>query len=156
MVLAWLMADPMLTGQQAMHRLEREQPGLYGGSLRALQRRMAEWRVAHAEQVMGQQMGAIRDLENSQLTKKEETVSVTPIKGKHRIESTRPMAGVTSPGACRCHSDGVIRLKAAGLAAQHVQNITRSRISQIHLIPGKLGLDTIAAGQLQVGLEIAP
>jgi len=67
-----------------------------------------------------------------------------------------PVAGVTSPGACRCHSDGVIRLKAAGLATQHVQHITRSRISQIHLIAGKLGLDTLPAGQLQVCLEIAP
>lgn len=70
LVLPWLMADPMLTGQQAMQRLEREQPGLYGGSLRTLQRRMAEWRVAYAEQVVGQQMGAIRDQENSQLTKR--------------------------------------------------------------------------------------
>jgi hypothetical protein len=33
LVLPWLMADPMLTGQQAMQRLEREQPDLYGGSL---------------------------------------------------------------------------------------------------------------------------
>jgi hypothetical protein len=70
LVLAWLMADPMLTGQQAMHRLEREEPGLYVGSLRTLQRRMADWRVAHAEQVMGQQMGAIQEQENSQLNKK--------------------------------------------------------------------------------------
>ena len=70
LVLAWLMADPMLTGQQAMHRLEREEPGLYVGSLRTLQRRMAEWRVAHAEQVMGQQMGAIQEQENSHLNKK--------------------------------------------------------------------------------------
>jgi hypothetical protein len=64
------MANPLLTGQQAMQRLGREQPGLYGGSLRTLQRRMAEWRVAHAEQVVGQQMGAIRDQENSQLNSK--------------------------------------------------------------------------------------
>lgn len=70
LVLQWLMADPLLTGQQAMQRLEREQPGLYGGSLRTLQRRMAEWRVAHAAQVVGQQMGAIRDQENSQLNRK--------------------------------------------------------------------------------------
>ena len=45
LVLQWLMADPLLIGQQAMQRLEQEQPGLYGGSLRTLPRRMAEWRV---------------------------------------------------------------------------------------------------------------
>ena len=39
-----------------MQRLEREQPGLYGGSLRTLQRRMTDWRVANAEQVVGMQM----------------------------------------------------------------------------------------------------
>jgi hypothetical protein len=39
-------------------------------SLRMLQRRMGEWRIAHAEQVVGQQMGAIRDQENSQLNSK--------------------------------------------------------------------------------------
>ncbi len=70
LVLQWLMADPLLTGQQAMQRLESEKPGLYGGSLRTLQRRMAEWRIAHAEQVVGQQMGAIRDQENNQLNRK--------------------------------------------------------------------------------------
>ncbi len=67
LVLPWLMANPLLTGQQAMERLEHEHPGLYLGSLRTLQRRMGEWRVTHAEQVVGQQMGAIRDQENSQL-----------------------------------------------------------------------------------------
>ncbi len=70
LVLQWLMADPLLTGQQAMQRLESEKPGLYGGSLRTLQRRMAEWRIAHAEQVVSQQMGAIRDQENNQLNRK--------------------------------------------------------------------------------------
>ena len=60
--------DPsLLTGQQAMQRLEQEHPGLYLGSLRTLQRRRGEWRITHAEQVVGQQMGAIRDQENSQL-----------------------------------------------------------------------------------------
>ena len=34
MVLPWLMADPLPTGQQAMYRLEQEHPGLYLGSLR--------------------------------------------------------------------------------------------------------------------------
>jgi len=71
LVLPWLMADPLLTGQQAMQRLEQEHPGLYLGSLRTLQRRMGEWRITHAEQVVGQQMGAIRDQENSQLNSKE-------------------------------------------------------------------------------------
>lgn len=42
----------------------------YLGSLRTLQRRMGEWRITHAEQVVGQQMGAIRDQENSQLHSK--------------------------------------------------------------------------------------
>jgi hypothetical protein len=70
MVLPWLMADPLLTGQQAMQRLEQEHPGLYLGSLRTLQRRMGEWRITHDEQVLGQQMGAIRDQENSQLHSK--------------------------------------------------------------------------------------
>jgi hypothetical protein len=37
LVLPWLMADPLLTGQQAMQRLEQEHPGLYLGSLRTLQ-----------------------------------------------------------------------------------------------------------------------
>lgn len=64
------MANPMLTGQQAMQRLEREHPGLYGGSLRTQQRRMADWRVAHAEPVVGQQMGVIRDQEYSQRNNK--------------------------------------------------------------------------------------
>jgi hypothetical protein len=50
-----------------MQRLEQEHPGLYLGSLRTLQRRMGEWRISHAEQVVVQQMGAIRDQENSQL-----------------------------------------------------------------------------------------
>jgi hypothetical protein len=31
---------------------------------------MGEWRIAHAEQVVGQQMGAIRDQENRQLNSK--------------------------------------------------------------------------------------
>jgi hypothetical protein len=31
---------------------------------------MGEWRVTHAEQVVGQQMGAVRDQENSQLNSK--------------------------------------------------------------------------------------
>jgi hypothetical protein len=70
LVLPWLMADPLLTGQQAMQRLEQEHPGLYLGSLRTWQRRMGEWRVTHAEQVLGQQMGAIRDQDNSQLNSK--------------------------------------------------------------------------------------
>ena len=38
------------------------------GSLRTLQRRMGEWRITHAEQVVGQQMGAIRGQENSNST----------------------------------------------------------------------------------------
>ena len=71
LVLEWLMADPSLTGQQAMQRLEREQPGLYGGSLRTLQRRMTDWRVANAEQVVGMQMEAFQEQENNQLNKKE-------------------------------------------------------------------------------------
>jgi hypothetical protein len=58
--------DPLHTGQQAMQRLELEHPGLYLGSLRKLQRRMGELRVTHADQLIGQQMGAIRDQENSQ------------------------------------------------------------------------------------------
>jgi hypothetical protein len=70
LVLSWLMADPLLTGQKAMKRLEQEHPGHYLGSLRTLQRRMGEWRITHAEQVVGQQMGAIRDQENSQLNSK--------------------------------------------------------------------------------------
>ena len=70
LVLPWLMADPLLTCEQAMQRLEQEHPGLYLGSLRTLQRRMGEWRVTHAEQVAGQQMEAIRDRENSQLHSK--------------------------------------------------------------------------------------
>ena len=70
LVLPWLMADPLLTGQQAMQRLKQEHPGLYLGSLRTLQRRMGEWRITHTEQVVGQQMGAIRDQENSQLHSK--------------------------------------------------------------------------------------
>lgn len=36
-----LLADPLLPGQQAIQRLEREQPGLYGGSLQTLQHRMS-------------------------------------------------------------------------------------------------------------------
>ncbi len=55
----------LVNGEQAMQRLEREQPGLYGGSVLTLQRRMAKRRLAHDEQVVGQQMAAIRDLENS-------------------------------------------------------------------------------------------
>ncbi len=39
-----------------MQRLDREQPGLYGGSLRTLQRRMTNWRVANAKQVAGMRM----------------------------------------------------------------------------------------------------
>ncbi|MFN7894580.1 MAG: hypothetical protein ACK5Q6_00225 [Cyanobacteriota bacterium] len=70
LVLPWLMADPLLKGQQAMQRLEQDYPGLYLGSLHTLQRRMGEWRVTHAEQVVGQQMEAIRDHENSQLHSK--------------------------------------------------------------------------------------
>jgi hypothetical protein len=70
LVLPWLMADPLLTGQLALQRLEQEHPGLYLGSLRTLQRRMGEWRITHAEQVVDQQMGAIRDQENSQLHSK--------------------------------------------------------------------------------------
>ena len=59
-----------MTVAAEMCRAVREQPGLYLGSLRTLQRRMGEWRVTHAEQVVGQQMGAIRDQENSQLNSK--------------------------------------------------------------------------------------
>jgi hypothetical protein len=55
------MADPLLTGQLAMQRLGQEHPGLYLGSLRTVRRRMGEWRITHTEQVVGQQMGAIRD-----------------------------------------------------------------------------------------------
>jgi hypothetical protein len=62
--------DPLLTGQQAMQRLEHEHPGLYLGSLSTFQRRMGEWRVTHAEQVIGQQMRAIWDQENKQLNSK--------------------------------------------------------------------------------------
>jgi len=72
LVLDWLLADPLLTGKQAMQRLEREQPGLYGGSLRTLQRRMTLWRVAHAEKVVGMQMEAFQEQENNQLNRKEE------------------------------------------------------------------------------------
>ena len=72
LVLEWLLADPLLTGQQAMQRLEREQPGLYGGSLRTLQRRMTDWRVANAEQVVGMQMEAFQEQENNQLNREEE------------------------------------------------------------------------------------
>ena len=72
LVLEWLLADPLLTGQQAMQRLDREQPGLYGGSLRTLQRRMTDWRVANAEQVVGMQMEAFQEQENNQLNRKEE------------------------------------------------------------------------------------
>jgi hypothetical protein len=64
------MADPLLTGQQALQRLQREQPGLCGGSLRTLQRRMGEWRIAHAERVVGQQMEAIQEEGKSQLNRK--------------------------------------------------------------------------------------
>ncbi len=35
-------------------------------------RRMAEWRFIHAEQVVGQQLGAIREHANSQLNRKKE------------------------------------------------------------------------------------
>jgi SUMO ligase MMS21 Smc5/6 complex component len=72
LVLEWLLADPLLTGKQAMQKLEREQPGLYGGSLRILQRRMTDWRVAHAEQVVGMQMEAFQEQENNQLNRKED------------------------------------------------------------------------------------
>lgn len=57
-------------------RLEREGAGLYVGSLRTLKRRMAAWQVAHAEQVMGQQMGAIQEQEHSNSTKEETTVQM--------------------------------------------------------------------------------
>jgi hypothetical protein len=70
LVLERLLADPLLTGKQAMQRLEREQPGLYSGSLRTLQRRMTDWRVANAEQVVGMQMGAFQERENNQLNRK--------------------------------------------------------------------------------------
>ena len=72
LVLEWLLADPLLTGRQAMQRLDREQPGLYGGSLRTLQRRMTGWRVANAEQVVGMQMEAFQEQEYNQLNRKEE------------------------------------------------------------------------------------
>jgi hypothetical protein len=64
------MAASLLTGQQALQRLQREQPGLYGESLRTLQRQMGEWRIAHAEMVFGQQMGAIQEEGNNQLNRK--------------------------------------------------------------------------------------
>lgn len=70
LVLEWLLADPLLTGKQAMQRLEREQPGLYSGSLRTLQRRITDWRVANAEQVVGMQMEAFQEQENNQLNRK--------------------------------------------------------------------------------------
>jgi hypothetical protein len=63
--IAKLMVDPLLTGQQAMHLLEHEHPGLNLDSMSILQRRMGAWRVTHAEQVVGQRMGKIRDQENS-------------------------------------------------------------------------------------------
>jgi hypothetical protein len=44
--------------------------GLYLGSLRTLQRRMGEWRVSHAEQVVGQPMGAIQDQQKDNLNSK--------------------------------------------------------------------------------------
>lgn len=65
MVLQWLMDDPLRTGHQAMQPLEGEQPGLYAGSLPTLQRRIGEWRIAQAERVVGQQMGAIHELTRS-------------------------------------------------------------------------------------------
>ena len=71
LVLEWLLADPLLTGQQALQRLEREQPGLYGGSLRTLQRRLTGWRVANAEQVVSMQMEAFQEQESNQLNRKE-------------------------------------------------------------------------------------
>ena len=74
LVLEWLLADPLLTGQQAMQRLEHEQPGLYGGSLRTLQRRMTSWRVANAEQVVSMQMEAFQEQESNQLNRKEEPI----------------------------------------------------------------------------------
>jgi hypothetical protein len=55
-----------------MQRLDREQPELYGGSLRTLQRRITSWRVANAEQVVGMQMEAFQEQENNQLNRKEE------------------------------------------------------------------------------------
>jgi hypothetical protein len=55
-----------------MQRLDHEQPGLYGGSLRTLQRRMTGWRVANAEQVVGMQMEAFQEQEYNQLNRKEE------------------------------------------------------------------------------------
>jgi hypothetical protein len=57
-------ADPLLTGKQAMQRLECEQPGFYSGSLRTLQRRMTDWNVANAEKLVGVQMGALQEQEN--------------------------------------------------------------------------------------------
>jgi hypothetical protein len=74
------MADPLLTGQQAMQQLEQEHPGLFLGSLRTLQRRMGEWRITDAEQVVGQQMGSIRDQENSQLNSKK------PMPARHQLD----------------------------------------------------------------------
>jgi hypothetical protein len=44
-----------------MQRLERDQAGLHAGSLPTLQRRIGEWRIAHAERVLGRQMGAIHE-----------------------------------------------------------------------------------------------
>ena len=70
LVLEWVLADPLLTGKQAMQRLEREQLGIYSGSLRTLQRRVTDWRVANAEQVVGMQIGAFQEQENNQLNRK--------------------------------------------------------------------------------------
>lgn len=38
----------------------------------SLQRRMTDWRVANAEQVVGMQMEAFQEQENNQLNRKEE------------------------------------------------------------------------------------
>jgi hypothetical protein len=56
-VLQWLMDDPLLTGKQAVQRLERELPDLSAGIQRTLQQRMGEWLIAHGERVVGQQRG---------------------------------------------------------------------------------------------------
>ena len=42
---------------------------------------LGEWRVTHAEQVVGQQLGAIRDQENSQLNSKKPLLTRRQLNG---------------------------------------------------------------------------
>ena len=83
-------------------RLEREGPGLYVGSLRTLKRRMADWRVTHAEQVMGQQMGAIQEQVHSQLNKRRNDRPDANESGNRKNESTRRSAQLAPRSAARC------------------------------------------------------